>query len=104
MMASENADQRPPAPGDYERNAAEMFPVAMSPEEYAARHGHGWMCFSFDEYRYADPSLDAWIRRLGDILFGRNGAPTVTELRHSLLNDGERARIEQEIRAMHEDP
>ncbi len=41
----------------------------MSPEEYAARHAHEWGCFSFHLYRYRDPVLGAWVRRVGEILF-----------------------------------
>jgi len=41
--------------------------LAMSPEEYAARHAHEWGCFSFHRYRYRDPALGAWVRRLGEI-------------------------------------
>lgn len=43
--------------------------LALSPEEYAARHGHAWGCFSYHRYRYQDPVLGAWMRRLGEILF-----------------------------------
>jgi hypothetical protein len=43
--------------------------LQMSPEEYAARHAHEWGCFSFHRYRYQDPVLGAWVRRLGEILF-----------------------------------
>jgi len=43
--------------------------LQQSPEEYAARHAHEWGCFSFHEYRYQDPALGAWVRRLGEILF-----------------------------------
>lgn len=39
-----------------------------SPEEYAARNAHNIMCFSFHEYRFRDPALAAWIRRLHEIL------------------------------------
>jgi hypothetical protein len=52
--------------------AHEMFTaeeLRMSPEEYAARHGHLWLCFSFHQYRYRDAALGAWMRRLGGILF-----------------------------------
>lgn len=71
-----------------ERDAHEWFPLEMSPDEYAAREGHNWYCFSFDDYRYADPKADAWIRRLGDILFRRPGAPTLEELRERYLTAG----------------
>jgi hypothetical protein len=42
--------------------------LRMSPEEYAARHAHLLGCFSFHCYRYRDPVLGAWVRRLGEIL------------------------------------
>jgi len=71
MMIMRNVDDLPPAPPDRERDARELFPLDMSPEEYAARHRHEWLCFSFDDYRYADPELDRWIQRLGDIFFNR---------------------------------
>lgn len=42
--------------------------LQMLPEEYAARYGHRWGCFSLHRYRYRDPLLAAWIGRLGEIL------------------------------------
>lgn len=70
-----------------------MFPLDMTPEEYAARHAHQWWCFSFDNYRYREERMDAWIQRLGDIFFRRNGAPSIDELRLRFLTEGERAEI-----------
>lgn len=43
--------------------------LQLSPEEYVARHAHGWGCFSFHLYRYRDPALGAWVRRVGELLF-----------------------------------
>jgi hypothetical protein len=74
MMIMRNIGDLPPAPPDRERDARELFPLDITPEEYAARHGKDWYCFSFDDYRYSDPELDRWIQRLGDILFNRTGA------------------------------
>lgn len=42
--------------------------LQISPEEYAARHAHLWGCFSLHQYRYSNPEMAAWVRRLGDIL------------------------------------
>jgi hypothetical protein len=42
--------------------------LSLSPEEYAARHGHALGCFSFHFYRYRDPTLGAWVRRVAEIL------------------------------------
>jgi hypothetical protein len=41
--------------------------LQMSPEEYAARHAHLLGCFSLHFYRYRDPVLSAWVRRLAEI-------------------------------------
>jgi hypothetical protein len=41
--------------------------LRLSPEEYAARYGHLWGCFSFDRFTYHDPTLGAWVRRLGEL-------------------------------------
>jgi hypothetical protein len=43
--------------------------LQQSPEEYAARHAHEWGCFSLHRYRFHDPALGGWVRRLGEILF-----------------------------------
>lgn len=73
-----------------EKDARELFPLDMPPEEYAARNAHGWFSFSFDDYRYSDPAMERWIHRLGDILFGREGEPSLDELRARYLTDEER--------------
>jgi hypothetical protein len=42
--------------------------LRASPEEYVARHAHAVGCFSFHFYRYRDPALGAWVRRVGELL------------------------------------
>jgi hypothetical protein len=42
--------------------------LRASPEEYVARHAHALGCFSFHFYRYRDPALGAWVRRVGELL------------------------------------
>ena len=78
-----------------EKYAREQFLFEMPPEEYAARYAHEWYCFSFDDYRYPDAGMERWIHRLGDILFQREGAPTVDQLRHRYLT-GEEIRVIKE--------
>jgi hypothetical protein len=73
-----------------EESAKELFPYrSMSVEEYAARHGADWGCFSFDEYRYADESLDRWIAALGR-LFSTPGR--LSECQEKWLSPDELAR------------
>jgi hypothetical protein len=86
------------ADADRQKLAAEHFSTGLSPEEYAARYAHNWYCFSLDDYRYPDPTLQAWIWRLGGILFHRDGAPSVDELRRRFLSPEERLHIEAEMK------
>jgi hypothetical protein len=99
-----NKTERPPADAGREDFAKKMVAEGYSPEEYAARFAHGWLCFSFGEVRFSDPAVDAWIQRFNDILFHLNGAPTVAELRAKLLTREERRKIEKEIQEMNENP
>jgi hypothetical protein len=92
-----NIDEFPMADPGREKDARQLFDFSMSPEEYAAREGHGWYSFSFDDYRYSDPAVQTWIHRLGDILFQREGAPTMEELRAKYLTEEERRAIEQRL-------
>lgn len=68
-----------------EAHAVSLFRLEMAPEEYAARHGHEFVLFSFDDYRYSRPELTLWVQRLGDIFFKRHGASTLRELRERFL-------------------
>ena len=86
---------RPAADSAYEEQARRTFPIDQSPEEYAARHAHEWVSFSFDDYRFCDERLDAWIQRLGDIFFRRNGAPSLHDLRRRFLTEEELAAVAQ---------
>ena len=97
-------DDLPMADPGRETSAKELFPLELSPDEYAAREEHHWLCFSFDEYRYADPEMERWVHRLGDILFQREGAPLLDELRARYLTDEERRRIAEERAAAAADP
>ena len=42
--------------------------LKLAPEEYVARHAHEWGAFSFHLYRYTDPQLGAWVRRVAELL------------------------------------
>jgi hypothetical protein len=59
--------ERPLADAAYEEGALALFPLTMSPKEYAAREAVRWASFSFADYRFRDAALDAWIQRLGEI-------------------------------------
>jgi hypothetical protein len=42
--------------------------LQREPEEYVARHSHLLGCFAFDRYRFSDPDLGHWVRRVSDLL------------------------------------
>ena len=66
----------------------------MSPEEYVARHGHGWGCFSLDLHRYRDPEIEAWVRRLGELM---HDVRAMERCRRLYLSADEYAQVQREL-------
>ena len=61
--------QRPPADPEREARAASAFPFrSMTASAYADAYGDEMAGFTYDEVRYADPQLDAWLLELGELL------------------------------------
>jgi hypothetical protein len=61
--------ERVPAPPEREEWVLSYFPLReMTPEEWAGRHGASVLVSGLHRYIYQDPVIDAWIRRLGEIL------------------------------------
>lgn len=59
------------APADTEREAlaAAAFPYrTVTPASYVAEHGADMIGFTYDEVRYTDPDLDAWLLEVGRLL------------------------------------
>jgi hypothetical protein len=67
--------------------------LQMSPKEYAARHAHLLGCFALHRYRYRDPALGAWVRRLGEILFTEG---EIERCQASFLTPEELATVEKQ--------
>ncbi len=64
--------ERPPAEPEREALAARAFPFReVTPEDYVAEHGTDMIGFTYDESRYADPELDAWLSDVGRLLRGQ---------------------------------
>ena len=62
-------DARPLADPSQVDAALRLFPYReSSAEQYAARHAHTIGCSSFDQFRYPDPALEAWIDELHRLL------------------------------------
>jgi hypothetical protein len=91
-------DHLPLADAGREQHALELFRLEMLPDEYAARFGHRFAPFAFDYYRYSYPGLTEWVQHVADILFGRNGAPSLHRVRERFLMPAEIAAAEEEER------
>ncbi|MEA2650716.1 MAG: hypothetical protein QOI85_437 [Chloroflexota bacterium] len=65
-------DVRPPADPEREELAARAFPFrSVDPAAYVAEHGPAMIGFTYDERRFADPELDAWLLEVGRLLRAR---------------------------------
>jgi len=85
-------DEYPPAPEDRISEAEKIFPYKeISAEEYAAREGHNWGCFSFGEYIYSNSELNEWIHTLDDVFFTPG---KLKEIRKKYLTSDEIVEIE----------
>ena len=92
MFSPENSGL-PQAPDRLERAAHRLIAKGLSPEEYAGRHGANILVFSLHKYRYLDPEVDTYVKRLGyilsmpdlltqcEILHQSTGSATTTELK-----------------------
>jgi len=70
MADGPSCEAAPLATPTHEETAKQVFGGwdVMSPEEWAARYSHTVGCSSFDQYRYRDAELQAWIYELHAIL------------------------------------
>ena len=60
---------RPPADPAREALARRAFPFGeLEPAEYVAERGADMIGFTYDEARYPDPHLDAWLQEVGRLL------------------------------------
>jgi len=61
--------ERPAAGAEREALAARAFPFrSTSPAAYVAEHGDDMIGFTYDEVRYTDAGLDAWLLEVGRLL------------------------------------
>lgn len=61
--------ERAPAQPEREALAARAFPFrTVTPDAWVAEHGAEMTAFTYDDDRYADPALDAWLLEVGRLL------------------------------------
>lgn len=69
-------DERPQADAERETLAARSFPYrSVAPAAYVGEHGDAMTAFTYDDERYADAELDAWILEVGHLLRQRRATP-----------------------------
>lgn len=90
-------DDRPMADPTRIEMAQQVFPILeLSPEQYVARWSHTIMCSSFDQFRYPDPALTAWIDEMHRLL---NTAGESERCRRAHLSPDEYAAVQADIAA-----
>lgn len=63
------SDARPSADPEREALAASAFPYrTIAPAAYVAEYGADMIGFTYDDARYDDPDLDAWLLEVGRLL------------------------------------
>jgi hypothetical protein len=68
-------EDRPPADPERQALAAAAFPFrSVPPAAYVTEHGTAMTAFTYDDERYADPDLDAWILEVGRLLRERRAS------------------------------
>lgn len=67
---------RPVADAEREALAARAFPYrTVTPAAYVAEHGADMIGFTYDEARFIDRDLDAWLVEVGRLLRATEGRP-----------------------------
>jgi hypothetical protein len=84
-------DRRPASRSNYQEIVGAWYAEGLSPEEWAARHGHELVVSSFSDYEFDDPLLDAWSQRLATLLFT---AGAVDVCRRHFLSRRQRRHVE----------
>jgi len=83
----------PLAEPSMEAYARRMMIDGITPDEFAARYAHTIARFSMDNFSYREPEVEAWVHRLGAILWGRPDVPRLADLRAKYLTDEERRKV-----------
>lgn len=100
MLAGLMSDERPLADSEYEKFALSIFRLELSAEEFAAREGHNFALFNFDNYRYRTPGMTQWVDNLAAYFFAPDLPGRLRAAREKYLSPTEIAEIE----AFEQDP
>ena len=73
--------------------------LELSPEEFAARHGHEFAMFNFHTRTYKTPGMNEWIRQLAELFFAPDLPARLKKLRAKYLTADEIRGVEEYERA-----
>jgi uncharacterized protein (TIGR02452 family) len=84
----------PLANEEQEKLAVSLFRLDLSPEEYAARHAHEFVMFSFGRWSYRTPGMTEWVQQLDAFFFAPGLAKRLRALRERYLSPAEIEAVE----------
>ena len=85
-----------PVHTDQEESDLRLFRnLEFSPEEFAARFGHEFAMFNFDQYRYQRPGMIEWVQELAKVFFAPGLPERLRQLRERYLTAQEIQRVEE---------
>jgi hypothetical protein len=89
---------RPVHPQQEESDLRLFHNLEYSPEEFAARCGHEFAMFPFDQYDYQRPGMTAWVKQFATIFFAPGLTGRLRQLREQYLTPEEIERAEKHER------
>src|SRR5687767_3258603 len=84
----------PLASEEQEKHALSLFRLDLSPEEYAARHAHEFMTFSFGRWSYRHPGMTEWVQELDAFFFAPDLLTRLRAVRERYLSPAEIEAVE----------
>jgi hypothetical protein len=98
MADRRDEDAREPAPAVYVETIHSRLRIGeMPPERYVALEAHRWMLAGPLTYEYPDPDVDAYVRRVYELL---TDYENLDELRRQWLSPEELRQVDAEIKEM----
>src|SRR5262245_42248591 len=86
---------RPVHPQEEADDFRRFHNLELSPEEFAARHGHEFAMFPFHQNRYQRPGMTEWVQQLAQVFFAPGLPDRLRRLRERYLTPEEIERVEE---------
>jgi hypothetical protein len=69
--------------------------LELSPEEFAARHGHEFAMFNFHNHNYQRSGMNEWVQQLAHIFLAPGLPERLRQLREQYLTEEEIRQVEE---------